>query len=778
MKCIVLAGGRGERLWPLSRKNYPKQFIQIQKNHSIFQETIARNMPYCDEFIIVTSYEYRYIVENQMNVFQGVTYRCIYEEEPKGTASAILLACFELQPSEYIYVVASDNIIDISEYSEMGFLNYQDSVVLAKKIASEGKIALFGIPCKVPDTRYGWIQYENDDVIKFIAKPTDNDRSVSKKYMQNAGMLLFENGIMQELVKNIDFEYYNSCLKIFAGKKIDKNGILYSYDNLESIRKEYIEELVLEKTSLLDMVKSGFEWTDVGRIEDLSSAKYGGEGVSILHNTKDTFVINECNNKAVVVNNVDDVFVVNTNDAVYVGKYGKSSELKNIITKSQLLVPYVENGTISYRPWGYYEYISGNSVYRIRKVVLYPGKTIYAHSHKNRNENITVISGKISITIDNIQKNFGFSRSIDISKGTVHQISNTGTEEAIFIETACGQSIYESDIIGKATDDIDESELGIKNEPFIKLFPAFKDYLWGGTKLRDVYNKKCDYDIIAESWELSAHPAGQSIVASGRHKGMLFGDYIKTVGKEVLGWKCQSMTQFPLLIKFIDAKGNLSVQVHPDDDYALEYEHEYGKNEMWYILDCEPGASLYIGFNRKVSRKEVEQRVKNNTILEVLNKVETKKGDVYFIPAGTVHAIGAGNMICEIQQNSNCTYRLYDYDRRDKYGNPRELHLQKALAVLNYDKYEKQNFEEHEVIGGNILSRCKYFETTVYDIQDEFVLNVDDSRFISILCLEGSAEITMNGISEKIAKGESIFVSASNNKVILNGKVKIIVSHI
>jgi mannose-6-phosphate isomerase len=238
------------------------------------------------------------------------------------------------------------------------------------------------------------------------------------------------------------------------------------------------------------------------------------------------------------------------------------------------------------------------------------------------------------------------------------------------------------------------------------------------------------------------------------------------------------MSDFPLLVKFIDAKGDLSIQVHPNDDYALEHEHQYGKNEMWYILDCEPGASLYMGFNRNVSREEVKMRVENNTILEVLNKVPTHPGDVFFIPAGTVHAIGAGNLICEIQQSSNCTYRLYDFDRRDKYGNPRELHLEKALDVLNFEKYQVQEFEKEESEVGMLLSRCKYFETRAYHVDQELRLDLDDSRFLSVVCLNGTGTVSCNGYTEVFSCGQSIFVNASNAKLYFHGDMKLIVSQI
>ncbi len=302
-------------------------------------------------------------------------------------------------------------------------------------------------------------------------------------------------------------------------------------------------------------------------------------------------------------------------------------------------------------------------------------------------------------------------------------------------------------------------------EPIVKLSPAFKDYLWGGTKLRDIYHKPCDFEIIAESWELSAHPDGTSVIAGGQYKGMLFTEYLEKIGLSALGTKYDANKEFPLLIKLIDAKQNLSVQVHPDDAYALQHENGYGKTEMWYVIDAEPGAGLYVGFNRDVTREEVAQRIKDNTIMEILDFHPTKPGDVFFIPAGTVHAIGAGNLICEIQQSSNSTYRLYDYDRRDKFGNPRELHLDKALDVLNYHKYEPIPFE------GKVS--CKYFNVSFVDVEGKQQITLTNDSFYSITCIKGSGILTL-GEKKPINSGETVFIPATDDILTAEGNLLVV----
>ena len=335
-----------------------------------------------------------------------------------------------------------------------------------------------------------------------------------------------------------------------------------------------------------------------------------------------------------------------------------------------------------------------------------------------------------------------------------------------------------------------ESEAGIKvfGIPFFKkvwkgrslvkiekLSPAFKDYLWGGTKLRDVYGKHCDYDKVAESWELSTHPDGQSTISGGQFDGMTLGEYLNSVweGRAVLGKNCEAFGQFPVLIKFIDAKDPLSIQVHPSDEYALRVEGEYGKTEMWYVMDCEPGAYLYFGVNREVTKEEFRQRIENNTVLEVLSRVDVHPGDVFFIEAGTLHAIGAGILICEIQQNSNTTYRVYDYDRRGADGKPRELHVDKALEVSRFipsDTEDKQGGEER-ISGGSKkrLASCKYFTTEKYSVDGTAELDVTDDSFVSLIILEGSGKAEGPENTVEFQMGDSLFVPAGLGKLKVSG---------
>lgn len=255
------------------------------------------------------------------------------------------------------------------------------------------------------------------------------------------------------------------------------------------------------------------------------------------------------------------------------------------------------------------------------------------------------------------------------------------------------------------------------NRPFL-LSPAAKDYIWGGTRLREEYNKHIDVTPLAETWECSTHPDGPSQVASGAFAGEKLVDVLRA-HPEFIGThpKTDGEGGLPVLIKFIDAARDLSVQVHPSDEYARTHEHgQLGKTEMWYVLEAAPGASLVYGFRQDLTRAMLAASLEDDTVEKYLQKVEIHRGDVFMIESGTVHAIGAGAMIVEIQESSNLTYRMYDYHRLGKDGKPRELHIAKALDVVNLRQKPlpeqlQRACEEHDGYSVELLEQCKYFRT-------------------------------------------------------------------
>lgn len=317
----------------------------------------------------------------------------------------------------------------------------------------------------------------------------------------------------------------------------------------------------------------------------------------------------------------------------------------------------------------------------------------------------------------------------------------------------------------------------------MKLTAPLKDYIWGGSKLKEEYGKKTDLPKVAESWELSCHKDGQSVVANGAYAGRTLTEVIEQEGKAVLGKDCESFAYFPILIKLIDAKDNLSVQVHPNNDYALRVEGEYGKTEMWYIVDCEPGARLLYGFEKEISKEEFAARIADNTLLDVTKAVEVKKGDVFFIEAGTLHAIGSGILICEIQQNSNTTYRIYDYGRIGNDGKPRQLHVEKAkdvtkLCPATRDWKPEGAPQQLEGREETLLASCDYFTVHEVKLDGKAELSAGNASFICYTCISGDAVIKTACDEVSIHKGETVFLPAGMGTYTLSGNAELIDSRV
>ncbi|MDR2090841.1 MAG: class I mannose-6-phosphate isomerase [Clostridiales bacterium] len=294
--------------------------------------------------------------------------------------------------------------------------------------------------------------------------------------------------------------------------------------------------------------------------------------------------------------------------------------------------------------------------------------------------------------------------------------------------------------------------------------PVLKDYIWGGVKLVEKWGKPLPggFGCAAESWELSLRGDAPSRVLNGEFKGQTLYEVLE-FNPEFAGKKCLSFPRFPTLIKLIDAKQNLSVQVHPSDRYALANEKSYGKSEVWFILDAEKDAGIFFGFCRDTSRAEVLRRIGENTLTEILNFVPVAKGDVYMIEAGTVHAIGAGITLAEIQQNSDLTYRVYDFGRVGRDGKPRELHVQKALAVMNFKggKATPAAFPYVDYFGfkKRLIADDKYFFSEFYRIDGSCPLFNEDC-FIAVTAAEGRAELVCGGEKTALQKGATAFIPA------------------
>ncbi|HHW67623.1 MAG: mannose-6-phosphate isomerase [Epulopiscium sp.] len=319
----------------------------------------------------------------------------------------------------------------------------------------------------------------------------------------------------------------------------------------------------------------------------------------------------------------------------------------------------------------------------------------------------------------------------------------------------------------------------------LKLDPVYKEPIWGGKKLREIFDKDIPSDTTGESWEIACHENGTSIVANGPLKGKSLKEVIDDYGVEALGTKIgeEGKKKFPLLVKIIDASDRLSVQVHPEDEYAKEHEGELGKTEMWIVLDAKPGAQLVYGVKPGVTREMFEESIKKGTLENLLNFVDVKKGDVFFIPAGTLHAIGEGLLIAEIQQNSDTTYRVYDWNRVDSSGKPRELHIQKALDVtilsdcIGHEKVEGTVTKEGENIRHHLVS-CKYFVTEILEIQKESKEPLNGDKFDLLMAIEGNGVIEYREGAVPFKAGDSFFMPASIGDYSIAGQCKVIKTYV
>ena len=311
----------------------------------------------------------------------------------------------------------------------------------------------------------------------------------------------------------------------------------------------------------------------------------------------------------------------------------------------------------------------------------------------------------------------------------------------------------------------------LKMNPF-HLTPAFKDYIWGGNRLVTEYHLPSHLTPTAEAWVLSSHKDGSSVVkegtAAGKSLQMLYREQ-----PDLFGSHCSAFKEFPVLIKLIDAKQNLSIQVHPNDEYALAHEGEYGKTEMWYVVDAEPGAFLYYGFSHSISKEEFRRRIADNTLLEVLNRVEVRPGDCLFIEAGTLHAIGAGLLIAEIQQSSNTTYRVYDYGRLGADGKPRALHIEQAADVTALAPPSRPVTHASSATVRE-LGSCGYFRSRLVRLEGTYSETVGDDSFLSMLVLQGDGALRWPDGELSFTKGDSLFIPAGTGDITVNGRAQLI----
>ena len=693
----------------------------------------------------------------------------ILEEEKKQTAPAVAIACMCINKDEDLLVVSTDHVI--------GEGDYKGTILAAKDKLESNNIVVVGCVLSRKEEKmqsgHSYFSFDKDLVTGFYT----NIPEQSSNFLLDSGIFITRAGTYLAALKECEPKLFELMVNGQDRMHIRQGASVLNRDFFSVLPSVSVGEGIYGKWASkgkLQIQKADFEWSRLLNMEVLT--KFVDEkhkGNTLLYDCDNVSVINEDTSSLIIANDVKDLVVVNTKDATYISKRGSSDQMKNIMQEHYAAwKDLFDEGDIFYTSWGIKETLTRSEGYTVKKLTIFPGKSLTTHKHEKRSEHWSIVSGVATITMNQETREYHRNENIYVPAHTYHTISNQTARDLIVIEVSVGESAGEK--IGDTV---------TKKDDIFLLSPVYKDYLWGGNRLTEQFGKENGNQIIAESWELSTHKAGESVIANGQNEGVLLSDYLKQEGKDILGWKCQPFEQFPLLIKFIDARKRLSIQVHPDDEYALKVEGEYGKNEMWYILDAKEGAFVYAGFTKDITEQECRHRIEEGTLEEVLNKVPVKKGDVIFIEAGTVHAINEGILILEIQQSSNATYRLYDYDRVDASGKKRELHLEKAFdnMILYKRQIDASPAGEIEVQKGytkQVLGACKYFSAISYDVESRAQLGLDDSTFSSIVFVEGEGTISTPGCCLAFKAGDSFFVPAGKKVLTIEGKSRFILSHI
>jgi mannose-6-phosphate isomerase len=306
--------------------------------------------------------------------------------------------------------------------------------------------------------------------------------------------------------------------------------------------------------------------------------------------------------------------------------------------------------------------------------------------------------------------------------------------------------------------------------------PILKERIWGGNKLKTDLNKPISSTITGESWEISTVENEVSIVVNGAYKGKSLNELINEFPEELLGTKVYASfgKQFPLLFKYLDAREDLSIQLHPNDALAQKRHHSFGKTEMWYVIQADKEAQLIVGFKEKESPESFLTHVHNKSLLNILDHKKVQEGDVFFLDTGTIHAIGAGILIAEIQQTSDITYRIYDFDRVDANGNKRELHLDLALEAINYNVVETQRKYKKEANVSNEIAHCQYFTTNILPLKGTVNINKLPTSFTVYMCVEGEFKWSNDNESYSYKKGDTLLIPASLTDFQLSGQATLL----
>lgn len=439
---VVLAGGGGLRLWPLSRTGLPKQFLKLTSDNTMFFETISRNKQFCDEFIVTTNLEYKFLCENDLGNLD-IKYKLILESIGRNTAPAIAINAMLVPADEILYIMPADaKIINDDRYT--------CATLEAKRLAGEGSIVTFGIKPTCPHTGYGYIQHKHNSVLSFKEKP-DEKTAISYinqgDFLWNSGMFMFKAGVFLSELEKYNKEIYDTCKNLVQAIKMDKLDIHLEKEYMEKIPAISVDYAVMEHSSLLKVVESDFVWDDIGGLEAVAHLNKNPKN-TIFNNTNNVSVINDTAERLIIVNNVEDLIITDTNDAIYISKKGYSSDIKEIISNNKAQYnSFFDENIKTYRPWGFYEVLIHSVGYKVKRITVNPGKRLSLQKHNHRTEHWTVVSGTATITLGDITKDFNANESAYIDLEMNHRLANNTNIPVQIIEVAVGNVISEEDII-------------------------------------------------------------------------------------------------------------------------------------------------------------------------------------------------------------------------------------------------------------------------------------------------------------------------------------------
>ena len=442
MTNIILCGGNGTRLWPLSRALMPKQFIKVFNDSSLFQLTVKRNSVICDSNVIVSNInQYFLALDQQEELNLDIHSQYILEPIARNTAPAIALACMALDSEEIVFVTPSDHLIKNED-------KYIDSVEQAKQLANQGDLVTFGISPSYPEEGFGYIESNGLDVVSFTEKPdlkTANEYISKGNYYWNSGMFMFKAGVFLEELKKHSLDIYEKSLIAFENKKtINDNQFRIQQEDMSNIPEDSIDYGVMEKTSKAKVVLCDIDWSDLGGFDSLSNEIQSNEDV-INVDAKNNFVIS---NRMVAIVDNDDLVIVDTPDALLVSKKGSSNKVRDIVSVLKKKNPNIlQEHTLTYRPWGTYEVLMSCKNYKIKKIVVKPQASLSLQKHIHRNEHWVVVAGTATIQIGDKKSILRINESTYIKMGELHRLSNEGCIPVELIEVQVGEYLGEDDII-------------------------------------------------------------------------------------------------------------------------------------------------------------------------------------------------------------------------------------------------------------------------------------------------------------------------------------------